>query len=474
MNKNQKNGQNGQATQDENPLANTPLDRSGTTFAIPKGASADDAIKVLEKLKRAEEADQCIRQTVPVSPLEGALALSIALQRRYGVILTPDGGSTIAIAVGLNDVRHVPVGHLEIPNREGAYISIDADKRDGRFQLKLHAHTKGKFEAEIRELIAEVAKIAVEESPYKGQAFELRLSDEYGDTNPMPEPKFLNLPTDPIVVIFQQSIEAKIRYNLLTPIQRTADVAALGVPINRKVLLAGGFGVGKTLNTHRLAQVCVENKWTFVSLPNPHDLAEAIPYVEQWGPCVLVVEDIDRIVGEDRDDDVNEILNVIDGISTKNNQVMLCFTSNNPHLINKAMQRPGRIDCAILVETPDAEAAERLIRLYAGAQLDVNAELSEAGTILAGLIPASIAEAVRRSKLVALNRPDFDGKLKAEDITTAAEEVKAEAAVFKGRTEEEKLHAAEMLGRSLGRELAPVLGQIAARNGHVAVETVGK
>jgi transitional endoplasmic reticulum ATPase len=67
------------------------------------------------------------------------------------------------------------------------------------------------------------------------------------------------------------------------------------------------------------------------------------------------------------------------------------------------MLRPGRLDAVIDVTPPDGPAIERLIKVYAAGSLEPHIDLAEIGEVLAGNIPAVIAEVVKRAKLSQLS-----------------------------------------------------------------------
>ncbi len=108
--------------------------------------------------------------------------------------------------------------------------------------------------------------------------------------------------------------------------------------------------------------------------------------------------------GADRTVKIDDILNTIDGVQSKNTEIMVALTTNHVEQINKAMLRPGRLDAVIDVTPPDAPAARKLMRLYGRTRLDAADTLERAGLVLAGQIPAVIREAVERAKLYAIGR----------------------------------------------------------------------
>jgi transitional endoplasmic reticulum ATPase len=113
-------------------------------------------------------------------------------------------------------------------------------------------------------------------------------------------------------------------------------------------------------------------------------------------------EDIDRSVTGDRTVEIDDILNILDGIDTKHENIITVLTTNRLDNVNQAMLRPGRLDAIINVETPDAPTAERLVRYYGGTSIPEKEDLTAVGEALAGQIPAVIEEAVKRAKLFQL------------------------------------------------------------------------
>jgi transitional endoplasmic reticulum ATPase len=109
----------------------------------------------------------------------------------------------------------------------------------------------------------------------------------------------------------------------------------------------------------------------------------------------------------ERDVAMDDILNVIDGIDTKSANIITVLTTNNLDGIHAAMLRPGRLDAVINVLPPDDVAVQKLLRSYGGDTIAADADLTRVGHILAGAIPAVIAEVIKRAKLsqLKLNKP---------------------------------------------------------------------
>lgn len=426
--------------------------RKGDALILPEKMEAEQAIIVLKRKVEEENSERCIQEAIPVLPYEGAIALAKALKLMFGLTLEADGmGSDISIDVGVNQTMKIRWGRYELPM--GGYVETGTTRVDGRLIFQLHAHVQGKHEHAIRNLIQKVREIAANESPYRGKAFNLTLTDEDDITMPMPRIKFLDLPKDPITVIVRPDIERDFQTCIWGPIQHTAATRASHIPLRRGILLAGKYGTGKTLTATRTAQIAVENGWTFIYLSKASDLPDALGVARQYEPCVMFVEDIDRVTGERRTDDVNEIINSLDGIDNKASEVMVVFTTNHPERINPAMQRPGRIDVAVNLLTPDAATAAKLLAFYAGGYLAPDQDLGPAGEKLNEVIPAQIREVVERAKLAVVATGAKKIVITAADLDYAAGSITRERGLFakngNGKADEKAGDFAARLGHSL-------------------------
>src|SRR5690606_12165691 len=86
------------------------------------------------------------------------------------------------------------------------------------------------------------------QSIYRGHAIKLRFRDDDGDPIDLPTPEFMDLTdVDETMLIYSESVQRQVHVNLFTPIERVDDCLHNGIVVKRGVLLAGTYGVGKTL-----------------------------------------------------------------------------------------------------------------------------------------------------------------------------------------------------------------------------------
>lgn len=419
----------------------------GEKMILPEGMSLSDAKKLLDRREKFLEEKVEMRETFDVFPWDGANAIDIVLTNKFGWsaatatpgFFGPQPPRLISIEVDYGVTRQVPWGAFSLPGVEGL-LHTSAAYKDDRFNFQLIAEVKRKDEATIKSIFQEVRAYLKENSIYKGKAIKVRFLDDDGDKLPMPEPKFMD--TSAIseeMVIYPQKVQDQISINLFTPIKRIKDLITNKIKIKRGVLLGGKYGTGKTLAATVASKIAVDNGITYVYVPRADELAHAIGFAKQnQSPaCVVFVEDIDRAMNGERSVAIDDILNIIDGIDTKTTNVIVVLTTNDLNAINPAMLRPGRLDAVIEVQPPDAKAVEKLLRLYGDKAIDQDTDLTRAGVLLDGEIPAVIAEVVTRAKLAQLSLQEpgtLITKLSEEALVASADSMAQQLKLLKDRS----------------------------------------
>lgn len=418
---------------------------------LPVRMTFKTAREVLDKAEEAAMEPTSLIEAFPAYPWDGAIALTKALEDQFGCVLataTPGMfGSTPpqlkSIPIGPDSEMKVAWGRFTLPGVASGYVETGWNGK----QFMLVSEVRRMDSDVVEELYARVRAYVLKESIYRGKAIELRFTDEHtGKPMPMPTPTFLRLGDVP--PIFSGSLERAIETNVLTPIRHLDAVKAAGIPFKRGILLAGPYGTGKTMAAGWIAKVATANNVTYLYVPKVEELPQALEFAMMFQPCVIMSEDVDRLAGMERTDDVNVLLNTLDGIGNKSADIMTILTSNHAEGINPAMRRPGRIDVTLHIAPPDAEAVDRLIRFYAGTRLADSQDLSLVGEILEGQIPAVIREVVERSKLEALRRSHGKSTtLISLDLEATAATLLIERGLFQPAARPDVI---ERLGHALG------------------------
>ena len=198
--------------------------------------------------------------------------------------------------------------------------------------------------------------------------------------------------------------------------------AELDVPYRRGVLLYGSPGNGKT-SIIRIIGASLPNVASMVLQPhakfNDDDLGVALRRWAKQAPAMLVIEDIDDLLGAKVS--VSSFLNLIDGITTgRDSGLLLVGTSNHPDRLDAALaNRPGRFDVVVEIPSPSkAQRREYLSERLNGSGPDLADELVRQTE---GLSFAHLAELVRLSGLRALHenrtvRSESDWRHAAEAV----------------------------------------------------------
>jgi transitional endoplasmic reticulum ATPase len=408
--------------------------RHGEQLIIPKAMTIQDAIALLMRQAKYEDETVDIKEDIDCFLWDGALALSKAMARKFGFAsaeVIPGGffrpdqkPQMISVNVEFNRTVLVPWGRFTLPGVEG-HIETTYNHKDGKIIFSIKSTVRRKYEEVIRELVSLTREIVKNESIYRGKAIRIRFKDDHGNNEAMPTPFFLDLTrVNEKELIFSEDVQNAIETSIFTPVEQSKKCREYRIPLKRGVLLSGPYGTGKTLAAYVTAKKCDKNNWTFLYCERANELGEMVRFAKQYEPAVIFCEDIDREVEGERTVEMDDILNIVDGIESKNSEIMIILTTNHVEKIAKAMLRPGRLDAVINVLPPDAKAVEKLVRLYGRELIAVEDDLSKVGEVLKGRIPAVIRECVERSKLAAIKRAgdNLSGSMKitADDLHEAA------------------------------------------------------
>jgi ATPase family protein associated with various cellular activities (AAA) len=392
--------------------------REGKKIILPEGMTTRQAIKTLERQDIYDNELVKLEFDFDYFVWDGAHAFAKVMEKRYGFVFGEVQMSWFGdeppelrgIEVNRGKVVQVPWGLFSTPSVKGAKFVTSYKLKEGRMNFQMSVTCKHMHEDEIKSLRDEVELYLQEHSIYKGKAISINFTDDRGnllvDLKPpqIPTPKFLDL--SKIVdgeLVFSKPVGDAIKTNLFTVLEQPDRVRKAKIPLKRGILLAGNFGVGKTLTAYVAAQKAVKSGITYIYCQNPTEFKHVMRFAAQYTPALVFCEDVDRIVPLARDKAVDELINVIDGVETKNTEIVTVFTTNEVKNVNPALLRPGRMDAVILISEPDAEAVQQLVRNYLGKFLNPDADLTEIGQMMEGNIPSIIREVCERAKLSAIS-----------------------------------------------------------------------
>lgn len=419
---------------EEKPVHVANIVRHGESIVVPESMKLEDAITVLDRQMKDEEQIIAITETVDAFPWEGAIAFRKAITQMFGYTSATGTPSffgmrppaEITIETGVDTKTTAPWGRFRFAlGGDKEWLGTGVDTIDGRMVFQVEGEVKKKWKNTVLRLVDLTRQIVREESIYRGQALRISFTDSNGRVEALPQPKFIDLrKVDINELVYTKDLTQLIETNILTPLKHTDECRAAGIPIKRGILAAGPYGTGKSLLARAVAKVATSaspKPWTFLYIKDAKELPHAIKFAQQYQPCVIFAEDVDRFMAGGRTAEMDTILNTLDGIDSKSGEIMVILTTNHLDQINRAMLRPGRLDVILNIVPPDAEAVQRLINVYGRDQLSPKTNLEIVGSMLAGFTPAIIREVVERAKLAAISRTGRAGtKIEGVDIEVSA------------------------------------------------------
>lgn len=420
-----------------------PIQHEGRAITLPADPVNMPLTKAVEALRRKiadEEQIFCVHEVIEAYPHDAAVAFTKAMVELYGWgspqtehhWYGDKPPTMLAVKTGFrdDDVVQCPLGVFKLPGidedvKTSFYPMQINDKKTTRFIIK--AQVKKRDRHLVLELANETRRIVREESIYRGKPIRLGVTDN-GELDIETPPVFLDV-TDisESDVMFDGNIMRQIETSILVPIRHTEECRRHKIPLKRGILLEGGYGTGKTLTARLTAREGELHGWTFVLLDKVQGLRAALEFAKQYAPAIVFAEDVDRVASQ-RNDATNDLINTIDGVVSKNTDVMVVLTTNFVDNLDPVILRPGRLDAVISLKTPNAETVQRLVRYYAGNLVAASENLTPVGTELAGQIPASIRETVERAKLSMIGRRATT--LLADDLVVAAQTMKNHLALL--------------------------------------------
>jgi cell division protease FtsH len=196
----------------------------------------------------------------------------------------------------------------------------------------------------------------------------------------------------------------------------------VGARIPKGVLMIGPPGTGKTLLARAIAGEAgvpffhisgSEFVEMFVGV-GASRVRDLFSKAKEHAPSLVFVDEIDAVgrqrgagMGgghDERDQTHNQILVEMDGFSNETNVIVIAAT-NRADVLDPALLRPGRFDRKVIVDRPDVNGREAILKVHArGKPVDKSVDLADIARLTAGFAGADLENLMNEAAIFAARR----------------------------------------------------------------------
>ncbi len=238
-----------------------------------------------------------------------------------------------------------------------------------------------------------------------------------------------------------EEIKQQLKEMVEWPLVNPKAFERMGITAPKGILLYGPPGTGKTLLAKAVA---TETSCNFIYVKGPEIINKYVGESEkmirklfekarQNSPSILFFDEFDAIAAtrlggnnsKSTDTIVNQILTEMDGLEDLINVKVIAAT-NRPLFIDPALLRPGRFDKLVLVDIPNLEARNSILKInLENSPVENKDELVPfLSSKLEGYVGADIEALVREAGLIALRENINSEKLTKEHFIKAMDVIR--------------------------------------------------
>lgn len=432
-------------------------------ISLPEGMGYGKGAKVLTDLEIASQQVEAYSHRFMFRPWDGAYAVTEVMRKYFGTqgrgmaqrsLFGTTPPQKISVNISATDQVEVPWGEVRFEPIEGSlHLESTMDPEYGMIFM-ITAQCPKKYMDVAKGFCLMVQEQLENFSIYKGKSIQ-------GTEG---EPRFITAQENP-TIIYNEDVEYAMNTTVWGVLRNRNLMKSDNPPrkVNKRVLLSGPYGTGKSEAGMRTARVANENDTTFISFHSGksslQELEATIAMARLYAPSVVFIEDIDVYASNSDPSFQTRLSNLIDGLGSKGDEVMILMTSNHAADFSKAMLRAGRVDRLIEVGSLDRDATERLVRTVIGEGRLDDLDYERVHEAVEGFEPAFVRQTFDQAAEAALLRTgSHDYKLSTEDMVVAANLLRPQWELHHGAQEKKVTTFDSALRTVLSDEVRTVLG----------------
>jgi AAA+ superfamily predicted ATPase len=263
-------------------------------------------------------------------------------------------------------------------------------------------HVAGADEGFVSDFFERVEAAVHQSASYRGKVLSLEDETDYsGNSIGIVVHRLEPIQRDE--VILPESTIRLLERNLIRFVAQRPELAKLGLPTKKGLLMYGPPGTGKTHTIRYLAGSLKGHTVLLATAEQVGKITEYITLARLLQPSILVIEDVD-LIGRERDglevgreSLLNRLLNEMDGLRA-DAEILFLLTTNRPDALERALAaRPGRVDQAIEFPLPDEVGRRKLVQLYAAGAAIGEEVITQTARLTQGVSASFIKELMRRA-----------------------------------------------------------------------------
>ncbi|PIR73255.1 MAG: cell division protein FtsH [Candidatus Moranbacteria bacterium CG10_big_fil_rev_8_21_14_0_10_35_21] len=228
-------------------------------------------------------------------------------------------------------------------------------------------------------------------------------------------------------------------YEIVEFLKSPLKFIKLGAKIPKGVLLLGSPGTGKTLIAKAVAG---EANVPFFNISGSEfvemfvgvgasRVRDLFKQAKKNSPAIVFIDEIDAVgrhrgagLGgghDEREQTLNQILVEMDGFDTNINVIVIAAT-NRPDVLDPALLRPGRFDRRVVMDLPDIEEREAILKIHSkNKPLVKNVELRAIAERTSGFSGADLSNLLNEAAILTARRSKKE--ISMDELTESIEKV---------------------------------------------------